>query len=374
MEEGNPGRARSLLAAYFPRPGEPDLRGVEWRLLSWASRDESLHRLPHAGLVQRLAMSPDGARIASSSTDGTVHIWDLQTLEKVMEIRTECRELAYSSDSHLLATATREGTVLRRTDTWEVQRVIPGLGGPIAFTPDGRFIFGVEGGRWVRWDLDGRERAVLVAPIAGSAPQVVTSVGKDRIAVASYGDEGQISVLSALTGEGALKLPGLDSVESLAGSADGRWVAAGNWHGTVAVWDAHTGAVVARREALRRGAEALAFSPDGRYLLSGGRDQQVRILRFDPVDHRPLEEVGKLRGHSHHVVALQFRPDGAHLISASSDATVRVWDMAGRREERGPEIPGLNSLIFDFDANASLFHTMGGKGEVSRWGAVHRGA
>jgi WD40 repeat protein len=126
--------------------------------------------------------------------------------------------------------------------------------------------------------------------------------------------------------------------------------------------------VVARREALRRGAAALAFSPDGKYLLSGGRDQQIRILRFSPEDSRPLEEVGKLRGHSHEVVAVRFRPDGASVISGSSDSTVRVWDMAGRLEEWGPEIPGLDSLIFDFDADASSFHTLGGKGEVTHWG------
>ncbi len=161
LDEGNPGRARSLLSAYFPKPGEPDLRGLEWRWLSWESRDDSMKALPHPGLVRLLAMSPDGARFASACTDGQVRIWDSQTLERLMEFRTEAAALEYSPDGRFLAAVTPEGTVLRRTDTWKVQRVIPGLGGPIAFAADGLHLFGVEGGHWVRWDVEGREVASI---------------------------------------------------------------------------------------------------------------------------------------------------------------------------------------------------------------------
>ncbi len=368
LDEGNPGRARSLLAAYVPRPGEADLRGVEWRWLSWAARDESFRTLTHPGLVQRLVLAPDGTRFATACTDGQVRIWDGQTFEKVMEIRTEARALEYSRDGALLATVTAEGAVLRRTDTWEVRRVIPGLGGPIVFASDDLHVFGVEGGRWVRWDLEGRERNVLASPIAGATPEVAAAVGKDRIVVAARGQGALVSLLSAATGEGSVVLSGLESVESVAGSPDGRWVAAGNWHGSVVVWDARTGEEVARHEALRRGADALGFSPDGKHLFSGGRDQQVRIFRLDPAATEPLREIGMLRGHSHDVVALRFRPDGARVITASKDATVRVWDLAGRREEWGPRIPGLDSLIFDFNADATEFHTKGQGTEVSMWG------
>jgi serine/threonine protein kinase/WD40 repeat protein len=370
LEEGNPGRARALLSAYHPQPGEPDLRGLEWRWLSWAARDESMRVLSHPGLVRQLAMAPDGKRFASASTDGQVRIWDSQTLERLMEFRTGAEALAYSLDGRMLAAVTGEGTVLRRTDTWEVQRVIPGLGGPLIFALDGGHLFGVEGGRWVRWDLDGRERTVPASPIPDAAPEVAAAVGSDRIVVAAYAGPDRITVLSAVTGEGTLNLRGMDSVLSVAGSADGRWVAAGNWHGSVMVWDARTGERVAVREALRRGAEALAFSQDGAFLLSGGRDQQIRILRFEPGGGEPLREVGSLHGHSGDVVGLRFSPDGARVVSCSHDGTARVWEMAGRREHWGPRIPGLNSLIFDFNADATEFHTLVPEGEAVHWGGA----
>jgi WD40 repeat protein len=299
-----------------------------------------------------------------------VRIWDSQTCEKLMDIRTDARALEYSRDGGLLATVTAEGAVLRSTATWEVRRVIPGLGGPIVFGAGGLHLFGVEGGRWVRWDLEGRERKVLASPIDGAAPEVAAAVGKDRIVVAARGQGSLVAVLSAATGEGSMVLDGLESVESVAGSADGRWVAAGNWHGTLVVWDAHTGLEVARHEALRRGADALGFSPDGTHLFSGGRDQQVRIFRFDPAAPEPLREAGMLRGHSHDVVALRFRPDGAQVFTGSSDSTVRVWDLAARQEEWGPRIHGLGSLIFDFNADATEFHTKGRDTEVTMWGGA----
>lgn len=367
LDEGNPGRARSLLSAYLPKPGEADLRGVEWRWLSWASRDESLRVLRHPGLVTRLAMAPDGKRFASACTDGVVRIWDSEVLDKVMEFKAEAAALAYSPEGRLLGATTADGTVLRRTDTWEIQRVIPGLGEPLCFAPGGRYLFGVEGRRWVRWDLEGRERLVPSGPLGERAPEVAAFLGSDRIVVGSYGDDVGVAVVSGVTGERIVALRGIDSVLAVAGSADGRWVAAGNWHGTVVVWDAQSGQEVARQEALRRGAEALAFSPDARHLLVGGRDQQIRVWEFDPRNSEPLREAGSLRGHAHNLVDVLFLPDGGRVISGSSDSTVRVWDLVNRREPWGPSIHGLGSLIFSFNSDATEFHSLEAEGYVAKW-------
>ena len=371
LDAGNPGRATALLSAYIPEPGEPDLRGLEWRWLSWESRDESQFTLPHPGLIRFIAVNPEGTRFASACTDGIVRIWDSQTREKLMEFKADSHRLAFSLDGRQLAVVTAEGTVLRRTDTWDVQRVIPGLGGPIIFASDGQHLFGGEGGRWVCWDLDGRMRTVPESPVAnGEAPLSVAPLGKDQIIVASYHSADGIAVVSGRTGEGEIRLTGLDSILSVAGSADGRWVAAGNWHGSVAVWDARTGEGVAFREAFRRGAGALTFSPDGKHLLSGGRDQRIRILRFDPNASEPqrLTETGRLHGHSHDVVGLRFLPDGDQLLSCSNDGSVRFWHMSERRDEWGPRIHGLDSLIFDFNEDATEFHRLGPEGEVTTWG------
>jgi WD40 repeat protein len=68
---------------------------------------------------------------------------------------------------------------------------------------------------------------------------------------------------------------------------------------------------------------ALAFSPDGSILATGGNGQNVRL--WNP---RTGELLAVLQGHADNVNALVFTPDGATLASASSDHTIRLWDVS----------------------------------------------
>ena len=69
--------------------------------------------------------------------------------------------------------------------------------------------------------------------------------------------------------------------------------------------------------------KAVAFSPDGKQLVSASHDQTVRLW-----DAATGEQVKKLEGHSGKVKAVAFSPNGRRLASASDDRTVRLWDAA----------------------------------------------
>src|SRR5262249_40600760 len=81
---------------------------------------------------------------------------------------------------------------------------------------------------------------------------------------------------------------------------------------------------------------AVAFSPDGRLLATGGLDRQVQL--WDVATGRILRS---LAGHRGPVETLAFAPDGKSLASGSSDTTVLVWSVPGADARRGPGLgPG----------------------------------
>ncbi len=86
---------------------------------------------------------------------------------------------------------------------------------------------------------------------------------------------------------------------------------------------------------------AVAYSPDGRLLASGGSDQTVRV--WEPTTG---QERWTFRNHVGHIHALAFSPDGRLLASGSADTTIRLWDLASGKE--------LRSLSSNFGAVRAL--------------------
>lgn len=76
---------------------------------------------------------------------------------------------------------------------------------------------------------------------------------------------------------------------------------------------------------------ALAFSPDGQFLVSGGKDRTVRLW-----DVGSQEPVAEFSGHDGWVLCLAFTPDGRYALSGGADGKVWRWELPDRKPSPGP--------------------------------------
>ena len=115
---------------------------------------------------------------------------------------------------------------------------------------------------------------------------------------------------------------------AIALSPDGRSVLSGGFNRTIKLWNAATGGVVrtfGRNE--DHWVRSVAFSPDGRSVLSGGGfDGTLKLWNL-----ASGELVRTFPGHSRVVMAVAFSPDGRNVLSAGEDGAVKVWDVATGR-------------------------------------------
>jgi WD40 repeat protein len=117
-------------------------------------------------------------------------------------------------------------------------------------------------------------------------------------------------------------------------SPDGKTLATGTGHETrqekksdVLIWDLAAGKPQAIYQGHSAPVVALAFSPDGGTLASGGCDRTVKLW-----DMASGKERATLKGHAGMVTSLAFAPDGKTLASAGWDRTIKLWDTALARE------------------------------------------
>jgi WD40 repeat protein/serine/threonine protein kinase len=113
-------------------------------------------------------------------------------------------------------------------------------------------------------------------------------------------------------------------VHAVAFSPDGKVLLTGGRASPPRRWDAATGQPIG--EALPHGGReirAVAFSPNGALLATAGTDQNVRL--WDAVSGRPF---GPLLKHADWVLAVAFSPDSQTLLTGSADGTAQLWETA----------------------------------------------
>lgn len=249
----------------------------------------------HDGAVNAVAALDEG-RFVTASEDGRIALWQggrPEPVEVFVDHSGPIVALAVSPDGASLASASWDGTAHIRLLAGGMVRVLRGHAGnvnAVAFLADGRPVTGGYDATlriWPLTDTEGPPRIVqLPSPINAVA---VTQDGE----IAAAGAD---SVVRFLSEDGTIRASvdlETNPVIGLALSPDGRRVAAATVAGTVALIDRRSAKVAFSLVGPGLPVWSLAFRPDGSELLTGGGDRLVR--RWDARTGEPIGPLSMAR-------------------------------------------------------------------------------
>jgi WD40 repeat protein len=325
------------------------------------------------------AFSPDGKTVASGGLDQTIRLWDLAGGKEI---------------AHFPALQVRVSL--------------------LAFTPDGKtLISGDHLDRSIHlWDVASHKHLRELA--APNVPLCIV-LSPDGTTLAAGSQEGTIPLWDLRTGKLIRKLNGWGWTPAVAFSPDGKTLAASEFNsklkeyrGALGLWDVATGKRLRRLESRSWSAQSLAFSTDGKTVITGdgtairrwdlatgheqgpaGNLQQVNALALSP-DGRTLayltgndirlrdlaggREIGTLSAGRSSDVSLAFSPDGKTLAAGGFSNPIQLWDAGSRkllrRLEGGTTGTGLalgHSSAVGFAPDGKTLAGAGRDGSVRLW-------
>jgi WD40 repeat protein/class 3 adenylate cyclase len=298
---------------------------------------------------QLVAASPDGRLLAFNQIDGKVLLRDARSLRLLHVLRPGrggANVAVFSPNSRLLATETHLGGIMPgsckgpRVDLWNAGsgRLIATLPVPrapaqdgglcadlegLAFSPDGKLLAGGDDAPVTYlWNLTSR-RVVATLPSRSNEFSVAFSPDGSELAVATgaVADVWRVSDRRKLFSVNVDD--GFGSSRALAFSPDGRLLATGGGDGYIKLWDARDGRLVLRSpEPVQCALRRLEFSSDGRTLLEAGCND-ARLF-----DVSTLGEIGTPFPGPANIQAIDaaFADQGSRVVVAYATGQAIVWD------------------------------------------------
>ncbi|EGG24451.1 WD40 repeat-containing protein [Cavenderia fasciculata] len=251
-------------------------------------------------------LNPNCTRLASSSKDATVKIWDTESNKCLMTLSGHTMSvtcLRWSGEG-LIYSGSQDRTI----------RVFN--------TNEGRLIRALEGhAHWVNSIALNTDYVLRTGPFDHTGKHHDTKEEAQKAALERYNQV----------------------LNSVAGGTKGDVMVSGSDDFTCIVWNpAHAKAPVARLAGHQQLINLVSFSPNGRYFASASFDKSIKL--WDAANNKFL---GNFRGHVGAVYQVCWSSDSRYLVSGSKDSTLKIWDI--KTKKMTIELPGHADEVYTVD-------------------------
>jgi WD40 repeat protein/serine/threonine protein kinase len=293
----------------------------------------------NSGPVQDIAISPDGRKILTGSSDGIVCLWDRGTARLLLKLqahRERVTTVAFSPDGNLLATGGYDNAakLWNASSGKQVGATMQHRGWvtAVVFTGDGSHLMTASRDRTIRtWDVRTQKPVGSIWTFPHEVWGLSPSPDGQWAAVALNDDQGAGWIQLRRMKDGS---PRGDPVSAgslfrnVRFSPDGERIVTGDSDGTARLWDLKLRPLGASlRHAPGMEVTGVVFGRDGSTVVTGSRDGTARL--WDISDSLPWKAKLRPGGTVWHPT---FSPDGTRLALVSRGDTLLLWDVStGRR-------------------------------------------
>ena len=325
----------------------------------WSSNGTLLDTLEgHNASIENVSFSPDGKMIASGSFDGTVKLWNRETI-KPPTISSSANSFSFSPDSKTIALAkgkevkvyTHDGTLLKTIEAHTNTK-------DVSFSPDGKTIVSIGG-----FNAEGEALRSLVSSKPGTfsneerfldfgIQQLENQKSRERT-IKLWSLDGRLLKTIDATNQYIQHQGHQSGLTGVIFGPDGT-IASTSWDKTVQVWSLNGsyGTSVGSSKYQDLVWSISVNHNDTATAVAHGNE--ITLLRAD------VKETQILKGHSKPIFRISFSPDGQTIASASLDGTVKLWNLDGKELKTLKHDSEVTDVSFSPDGKTILTAGMDG--------------